>query len=219
MVNTYRGDGMDYDIWLYKEPLSENIKFYLERLAGHLEKSEFNQLVGDLESHLGSYLQEEKIKKNIKNADKQKLEIKSAMKKTKDLLVEVNKIMSEQYGDAAKTYLLEHDEDKWLKLKTLELDLPNHLDSLNEIFNYLILLNSLKNLAYKKHGKSSFKPRNIFFCRFKKTLNDYGIEVTKYRRNKTAGNESRVHRLYRLIMEQVGVKTKEFDEFKQDCNL
>ena len=215
---TYQGDDMNTNVWLYREPLSDDIKFYLERLAEHLKRSEYNQLIEELETHLGTYLHETKIQKYIKNATKQKEKIKSAMDKTQKLLVEVNEILSEQYGDAVKMYLLENDEDRWLKLKTLELDIPNHLDSLDEIFDYLIMLDSLKDIAYSIHGKNSVNPRHVFFCHFKKTLNDYGIEFTKYTKNKSGGNESRVHRLYRLIMKQVGVKTKEFDEFKQDCN-
>jgi len=44
-------------------------------------------------------------------------------------------------------FLLENNEDKWLKLKVLELDIPGHLDSLDEISNYLKMLTNLREQA------------------------------------------------------------------------
>ena len=211
------GEDMRTHIWSYKEPLSDNIKSYLELLTEHLKRSERNQLITDIETHLGTYIQKKKSQLNFKSAIEKQRKIKSALDKTQQLLIEVNEILSEDCADALKMHLLENDEDKWLQLKVLELDLPNHLDSVDEIYNYLKMLDSLKDITDKDNTKK-INPRHIFFCQFKKSLNAYDIEVKKQTKDEEYGNESKVHHLYRLIMEQAGVKTIEFSEFNQDCN-
>ncbi|MCW8928803.1 MAG: hypothetical protein OQL19_01040 [Gammaproteobacteria bacterium] len=197
---------MNAHIWSYREPLSEHIKSHIELLTEYLTKRERNQLIAEIENHLGSCIQEKKIQLNIKNSEEKKRKLSSILDNSQQFLVDMNNIISEEYADAAKVHLLENDEDKWLKLKVLELDLPNHLDSLVEIINYLEMLNSLKDVVYKE-TKDKRTPQHIFYCELKRIFNDYDL-------NK---EENTIDQLYKLIMKQIGIIIKEDKELVYDC--
>ena len=128
---------MSSHIWSYKEPLSDNIRSYIEAMTEHLKKSEYDQLITKLENQLGDFIQEEKNQLNAQNAIEKKEKITSILNHAQQLRVEINEIIDEEYADGTKVHLLENDEDQWLKLKVLELDLPNHQDSLDEIIIYI----------------------------------------------------------------------------------
>lgn len=204
---------MSSHIWSYKEPLSDNIRSYIEAMTEHLKKSEYDQLITKLENQLGDFIQEEKNQLNAQNAIEKKEKITSILNHAQQLRVEINEIIDEEYADGTKVHLLENDEDQWLKLKVLELDLPNHQDSLDEIIIYLKMLDSLKDTVYKDNSKIP-PPQQLFFSQFKKILNEYNINVEKFTHKNTSENENKVHHLYRLIMKQIGIKKIEVNEFK-----
>ena len=199
---------MHSHIWSYKEPLSDYIKSQLESLSDHLNISEFNHLLSDIEIHLGSFVQEIKNQSNAANSINKNKRIKLALAKTQQLIVEINEILSEECADAVKMHLLENDEDKWLQLKVLELDLPNHMDSMDEILNYLEMLDSLKDMNDRADCKRK-NPQLIFLSQLKKILSEYNIDTKKQSQNNALKNEDNVHYLYRLIMEQVGITKME----------
>ncbi len=204
---------MHSQLWSYKEPLSEHIKSQLESLSQHLNLSEYNHLISDIEALLGTFIQEKKNESNAKNSINTNMRIRSALTKTQQLIVEVNEILSEECTDAVKMHLLENDEDKWLQLKVLELDLPNHLDSVEEILKYLNMLDSLKDVN-NEIDKKRKNPQRIFFSQLNKVLIKYKIDVEKQTQNPTSSDINDIDYLYHSIMEQLDITKIDLNQIK-----
>ncbi|MCP3850693.1 MAG: hypothetical protein GY694_10725 [Gammaproteobacteria bacterium] len=180
---------MSASIWSCKESLSDVVNEQLEHLSQHLNNSDRQQLKTDIEALLGTYIQAKKNQSNQNNLFLTKEKTHSTLTKTLQLKTELNDLLEEQGAEELKLFLLENDEDQWLKLKVLELDMPGHLDSLDEISSYLEMLTGLREQA----GMDKIKQNNacdLFLSQLTILLRNYKI------------NEIEVQLFYQLLIAQ-----------------
>jgi len=183
---------MSASIWSCKESLSDDVSEQLEHLSQHLHSNDRQQLKTDIEALLGTYIQTKKNQSNQNNLLLTKEKTQSALTKTLQLKTELNDLLAEQGAEELKLFLLENDEDQWLKLKVLELDMPGHLDSLDEISNYLEMLTGLREQA----GMDKIKQNNA--CDL--FLSQLTILLSNYKINEI--NQTKVQLFYQQLMAQ-----------------
>ncbi len=192
---------MSASIWSCKESLSDDVNEQLEHLSQHLNNSDRQQLKTDIEALLGTYIQAKKNQSNQNDLFLTKEKTHSALTKTLQLKTELNELLDEQGAEELKLFLLENDEDQWLKLKVLELDMPGHLDSLDEISSYLEMLTGLREQA----GMGKIKQNNacdLFLSQLTILLINYKI------------NDIEVQLFYQLLIAQADAAyTKKSDHF------